>query len=85
MDDAFRYGYKENKTEFHSDGDLMKKWENGINETKENRNKLSKVYEEKDINSIFERDADINKKKLELEEERANQEFQQKIQQSQNR
>ena len=34
----------------------------------------------KDINSIFERDADINKKKLELEEERANQEFQQKIQ-----
>ena len=80
VDDAFRYGYKENKTEFHSDGDLMKKWENGINETKENRNKLSKVYEEKDINSIFERDADINKKKLELEEERANQEFQQKIQ-----
>jgi hypothetical protein len=79
VDDAFRYGYKENKTEFHSDGDLMKKWENGINETKENRNKLSKVYEEKDINSIFERDADINKKKLELEEERANMEFQQKI------
>ena len=79
VDDAFRYGYKEYKTDFNIDGKLMKKWNNGISETKENRSKQSKDYEEKDINAIFERDADINKKKLELEEERANREFQEKI------
>ena len=79
VDDAFRYGYKEYKTDFNTDIDLMKKWNNGITETKENRSKQSKDNEEKDINAIFERDADINKKKLELEEERANMEFQQKI------
>jgi hypothetical protein len=79
VDDAFRYGYKENKTDFNADENLMKKWSNGIIETKENRSKQNKDNEQKDIDAIFERDADINKKKLELEEERANMEFQQKI------
>ena len=79
VDDAFRYGYKEYKTDFNTDGKLMKKWGNGISETKDNRNKLSKESQEKDINAIFEKEADINKKKIELEQERANKEFNQKI------
>ena len=79
VDDAFRYGYKEYKADFNADENLMKKWNNGITETKDNRSKQDKGNENKDINAIFERDADMNKKKLELEEERANMEFQQKI------
>ena len=79
VDDAFRYGYKEYKTDFNTDGKLMKKWGNGISETKDNRNKLSKESQEKDLNAIFEKEADINKKKIELEQERANKEFNQKI------
>ena len=79
VDDAFRYGYKEYKTDFNGDGKLLKKWKDGISETKDNRNKLSKESEEKDINAIFERETDINKKKIELEQERANKEFNEKI------
>lgn len=78
VDDAFRYGYKDYKTDFNIDGKLMNKWERGISETKENRSKSSKDNEEKDINVIFERD-DINKNKFELENERTNNEFNSRV------
>ena len=73
-DDAFRYGDKEYKNDFDMDENLMNKWNKGIAETKENRNKLSKENDDRDIDDFFKREEDINKKKLILEEERMNEE-----------
>ena len=78
VDDAYRYGYKDYKKDFNIDGTLMNKWNKGISEIKDNRNKSNKDKQEKDINKIFERD-NINKKNPELKNEQANLEFNQKV------
>ena len=78
VDDAFRYGYKYYKKDFNLDGKLMNKWEKGISDTKENRGKSTKENEEKDINAIFKRD-EVNKKKLDSENERTNNEFNSRV------
>ena len=74
-DDAFRYGDEEYKKDFNIDENLMNKWNKGITETKENRSKLSKENEDRNIDDFFQREEDINKKKLILEEDRMNEEF----------
>ena len=77
VDDAFRYGYKDYKPDFSTDGKLMDKWNMGIKQTKETRNKLDKENEEKDLNAIFARN-NINNKKDD-ERERENQDYNSKL------
>ena len=67
VDDAFRYGYKDYKPDFNTDGKLMNKWNMGISQTKETRNKLNKENEEKDLNAIFEKNNVNNQKNNERE------------------
>ena len=76
VDDAFLYGYKEYKTDFKKDGNLMNKWNQGISEIKDNKNKNIREKEEKDINTILERD-DVNKKSF--QNENSNLEYNQKL------
>ena len=78
-DDAFRYGDKEYKNDFNFDENLMSLWNKGISETKDNRSKLSKENEDRDIDDFFQREEDINKKKLILEEERMNIDFKRQL------
>ena len=75
QDDAYKFGSIDLKKDYSLDQKLLKKWQKGIQETKENKNRAKRIEEENEIKGINNEEM----KEKEKEKEKKNDAFQKEV------